>query len=56
MPDDAYFTMAIDGQGIVHATIEAPATSGSSTGRLALAGMFIDPTGQVRGWVSSFAP
>jgi hypothetical protein len=30
--------------------------AGSSTGRLALAGMFIDPTGQVRGWVSSFAP
>ncbi len=25
MPTDAYFTMAIDGQGVVHATIESPA-------------------------------
>jgi hypothetical protein len=30
--------------------------AGSSTGRLALVGMFIDPTGEIRGWVTSFAP
>lgn len=30
--------------------------AGSSTGRLALVGAFHGPTGQPRGWVSSFAP